>query len=100
MPRYKFHFTDGKSIVPDDGGMNLRNDQAAIGEAYHIARDLRDAPPATRSFFFGVRRLFGTIQAQPVSAFVPNCPGRQQGATRGTGTVRAGDGRRQSSSRP
>jgi hypothetical protein len=45
MPRYKFHFTDGKSIVPDDGGMNLRNDQAAIGEAYHIARDLRDAPP-------------------------------------------------------
>ena len=45
MPRYKFHFTDGKSIVSDDRGMNLQNDQAAIGEAYHIARDLRDSPP-------------------------------------------------------
>jgi len=45
MPRYKFRFTDGKSIVPDDGGMNLQNDQAAIDEGYHIARDLRDAPP-------------------------------------------------------
>jgi hypothetical protein len=65
-----------------------------------LVRRLRLPVLATRSFFFGVRRLFGTIQAQPVSAFVPNCPGRQQGATRGTGTVRAGDGRRQSSSRP
>jgi len=45
MPRYKFHFTDGESIVSDDGGMNLQDDQAAIGEAYHIALDLRDAPP-------------------------------------------------------
>ena len=45
MPRYRFHFTDSKSVVPDDRGTDLRNDEAAVDAAYHIARDLRDAPP-------------------------------------------------------
>lgn len=45
MPRYRFHFTDRKSVVPDDRGTDLRNDEAAVDAAYHIARDLRDAPP-------------------------------------------------------
>ena len=32
-------------VVPDDRGTDLRNDEAAVDAAYHIARDLRDAPP-------------------------------------------------------
>jgi len=45
MARYRFHFTDGKSIVPGDTGMDLRDDEAAVDEAYHITRDLHDALP-------------------------------------------------------
>ncbi len=43
MPVYKFNFTNGEKTIPDEWGLTLPDDGAALREAHNIARDLQEA---------------------------------------------------------
>lgn len=40
MTRYFFHIRDGEELIGDEEGVELRNEEAARGEADRAARDL------------------------------------------------------------
>ncbi len=44
MPHYNFHFSNGKRVYSDAGGLDLPNDGAAGEEAKLTAYDLWDDP--------------------------------------------------------
>lgn len=44
MPRYFFHFQDGRRFYPDADGLELPNDAAACQEAKLVAGDLGSEP--------------------------------------------------------
>ncbi len=44
MPRYNFHFTDGKHVCPDTYGLELVDDESARKEAELAACDLWEDP--------------------------------------------------------
>ena len=44
MPRYYFHFTDGKRVCSDGDGLDLPDDEAARKEAKLEACDLQNDP--------------------------------------------------------
>ena len=44
MPLYTYRFSNEARLLPDGLSLELSNDEAALEEAHHIARDLQNAP--------------------------------------------------------